>query len=428
MSSDEHVLCTLTADRDAAPQLLDRLARSLVLQSLGLITSGNLHLVEANQCFSFGDHTAELAATIRVTSPAFYRKVAWGGSIGAGEAYMDGLWSADDLPAIIRIMVRNQDALNRLEGRLAKLAGMGQRLFHLLHDNTRRGSQRNIASHYDLGNDFYQLFLDPTMAYSSGFFTRPDCTMEEASIAKFDQICRKLRLGPGMTVLEIGTGWGGFALHAAREYGCHVTTTTISQQQHAYAAAQIAAAGLSNQISLLLQDYRDLTGQFDRLVSIEMIEAVGHRHLPTFFAVCGQRLKPDGMGLIQAITVPDRAYDNYVKNPDFINRYIFPGGCCPSLAAMTRASAATSDLTLVQLEDLAPHYTRTLQEWRCAFSGHLGDVRALGYDERFIRMWDYYLSYCEGGFAERFTGLLQLVYVKPDCRITPDLPPLEACP
>ncbi len=428
MSSDEHFLCTLTAVRESAPSLPDRLARSLVLQSLELITHGNLHLLEANQCFSFGDHSAELAASIRVNSPAFYHKIAWGGSIGAGEAYMDELWSSDDLPAVIRIMVRNQDALNRMEGRLARLAGLVQRLLHRFHDNSHQGSRRNIAAHYDLGNDFYQLFLDPTMAYSSGVFTRPECTMAEASIAKFDQICCKLRLCPGMTVLEIGTGWGGFALHAAREYGCQVTTTTISQQQHAYAAAQIAAASLSDRITLLQKDYRDLTGQYDRLVSIEMIEAVGHRHLPTFFAVCGQRLKPDGLGLIQAITVPDRAYDNYVKNPDFINRYIFPGGCCPSLAAMTRACAATSDLALVQLEELAPHYTRTLQEWRSAFYGRLDEVRTLGYDERFIRMWDYYLSYCEGGFAERFTGLLQLVYAKPACRVTPALPPLEACP
>jgi cyclopropane-fatty-acyl-phospholipid synthase len=285
---------------------------------------------------------------------------------------------------------------------------------HRLNDNSRRGSRRNIAAHYDLGNDFYRLFLDPTMAYSCGFFAGPDSTLEEASVAKFDRICRKLRLLPGMSLLEIGTGWGGFALHAARHYGCQVTTTTLSQQQHDYALARVRAAGLADRITLLLEDYRELAGQFDRLVSIEMIEAVGHRHLPTFFAVCGKRLKPTGMGLIQAITVPDREYPRYLKTPDFINRYIFPGGCCPSLAALAQA-AATTDLALVHREELTPHYALTLREWRRAFQERLGEVRALGYDERFIRMWDYYLCYCEGGFAEQFTGLWQLLYAKPDC-------------
>jgi len=261
------------------------------------------------------------------------------------------------------------------------------------------------------------LFLDPTMAYSCGIFERDDSTLEEASTAKFDRICRKLGLVPGMSVLEIGTGWGGFAIHAAQHYGCRVTTTTISQQQHDLAAERIADAGLDGRITLLLQDYRDLTGAFDRLVSIEMIEAVGDRYLPEFFGVCCQRLTSDGAALIQAITTPDRNYDRYLRTPDFINRCIFPGSCCPSPGAISRAIAQATDLRLVQSEDLTPHYARTLDSWRNAFRSRLDEVRALGCDERFIRMWDFYLCYCQGGFAEQYTGLLQLLYARPDFRV-----------
>ena len=414
MIGDEQTYGDLAMAGESVPGLVDRLARWFVQRSLARLCCGHLTLLEGQQRWSFGDHRADLTATIRVHSPTFYRKIIRAGTIGAGEAYMDNLWSCDELPALIRIMVRNQETQHYLEGGIARLAGLVQRVRHRLNDNSRRGSRRNIAAHYDLGNDFYRLFLDPTMAYSCGFFAGPDSSLEEASVAKFDRICRKLRLLPGMSLLEIGTGWGGFALHAARHYGCQVTTTTISQKQHNYAAARVRAAGLADRITLLLEDYRELAGQFDRLVSIEMIEAVGHRHLPTFYAVCGERLKPTGMALIQAITVPDRVYPRYLKTPDFINRYIFPGGCCPSLAALSQA-AATTDLALVHREELTPHYALTLREWRRAFQERLGEVRALGYDERFIRMWDYYLCYCEGGFAERFTGLWQLLYAKPDC-------------
>lgn len=403
---------------EGAPGPLERLARALLLKSLEAISSGHLSLVDRGRRMEFGDPRSDLSATIRVQGPAFYRRAVLGGTIGAAESYMDGDWDCDDLPALVRIMVRSQEAQERLEGGLAKLAAPLRRLLHRLNDNTRRGSRRNIAAHYDRGNDLYRLFLDPTMAYSCGIFERDDSTMEEASVAKFDRICQRLRLGPGMELLEIGTGWGGFAIHAARHYGCRVTTTTISRQQFALAAERIREAGLGDRITLLQQDYRDLTGVFHRLVSIEMIEAVGHRHLPAFFDVCCRRLRPDGMGLIQAITVPDRIYDRYVNTPDFINRYIFPGGSCPSPGALARAVAAT-DLRLVHREDLTHHYVRTLQEWRRAFHGNLEAVRSLGYDDRFIRMWDYYLAYCEGGFAERFTGVEQLVYARPGCGTEP---------
>ena len=413
MGSDEQLLSQLALAVDSERvAMVDRLARRLVLQSLARISHGRLVVVEGRRKMAFGEGRAELAATLRVHSFTCYRRIALGGTIGAGEAYMDGLWSCDDLPVLIRIMVRNREVQDRLEGGLARLAGMIQRLLHRLNDNTLNGSRRNIAAHYDLGNDFYRLFLDPTMAYSCGVFERPDSTLHEASLAKFDRICGKLGLAAGMSLVEIGTGWGGFALHAARHYGCRVTTTTISRQQYDYTAAQIAAAGLADRVTLLQKDYRELQGQFDRLVSIEMIEAVGHRHLPTFFTTCARLLNPDGIALLQAITVPDRVYPRYCKTPDFINRHVFPGGCCPSLAAMNAAAAVATDLALVDLEDLTPHYVLTLQHWRRAFQGRLDAVRALGYDERFIRMWDYYLAYCAGGFSEHFTGLLQLLYVK----------------
>jgi cyclopropane-fatty-acyl-phospholipid synthase len=424
MNCNEQTCASCREAGTPVPGILSRLARGLLLKSLSTVTHGRIIIVENEERLEFGDPQSKLVAAVRVHHPEFYRRVAFGGTIGAGESYMDGLWECDDLVALARIMVRNQESQAKLESGLARLTAPLQRLLHRLNDNTRRGSRSNIAAHYDLGNDFYQLFLDPTMAYSCGIFEHRDSSMEDASIAKLERICRKLRLAPGMSLLEIGAGWGGFAIHAARNYGCRVTTTTISQQQHDLARERIAAAGVSGRVTLLQQDYRDLTGRFDRLVSIEMIEAVGHRHLPTFFQVCGERLKPDGAALIQAITVPDHIYDRYKDTPDFINRHIFPGGCCPSLQVMTEACTRQSDLRLVHLEDFTPHYARTLREWRLAFLASLEQVRKLGYPERFIRMWEYYLCYCEGAFEERFTGNLQLLLNKPQCRLEPLLPPL----
>jgi len=413
MSQNEQTCTPCPQTASTTTGIINKLARSLVLNSLTAIQHGHLVLVDRDERWEFGRDDPELTSTVRVQNPDFYRRVVFGGTMAAGASYMDGLWTCSDLTALVRIMVRNQEAQQQLEGGLARLTGPLQRLLHRLNDNTRTGSRRNIAAHYDLGNDFYQLFLDPTMAYSCGYFERDDSTLEEASLAKFDRICRKLELTPDMQLLEIGTGWGGFAIHAARNYGCHVTTTTISRQQHDLAAERIAACGLNHQITLLQQDYRDLTGQFDRLVSIEMIEAVGHRHLPTYFRVCSDRLKPDGAALIQAITMPDHHYRRYLQAPDFINRYIFPGSCCPSLHAISATVARATDLRLSHLEDIAPHYARTLREWRKAFLANLEQVRDMGFDERFIRMWEFYLCYCEGGFAERFTGDLQLLFAKP---------------
>ncbi len=412
MSSHEQTAPRVSAVTGRISGMFDRIARALLLKSLTSITSGRLTLVDGKTRLEFGDPDSDLCARIHVHTGAFYRRVALGGTIGAAEAYMNGAWDCDDLPSLVRIMVRNQQAQTRMEKGLARCTAPSQRLIHHRNDNTRHGSRRNIAAHYDLGNDFYRLFLDPTMTYSCGFFEHSESTMEEASVAKFEGICKKLRLAPGMTLLEIGTGWGGFAIHAARHYDCRVTTTTISHQQFELAGQRIREAGLEDKIILLQKDYRNLLGEFDRVVSIEMIEAVGHQHLPTFFTAFHRRLAPGGLGLIQAITVPNRIYGHYVKNPDFINRYIFPGGCCPSLGILAQSAAKYTDLQLLDREELTPHYTRTLQAWRHAFHKNLGRIRYLGYDERFIRMWDYYLSYCEGGFAEQFTGVHQLLYAR----------------
>ena len=416
MNSEEQVSGEY-AGITGASGFISRMARSLVFRGMASLDSGRLTFLENGERTLFGPAGSELYATIAVNDPSFYRQIVSGGSLGAAGAYLDGKWDCDDLTSLIRIMLRNQDVQAHLEGGSARIYSLLQRLLHLLNDNTRKGSRRNIAAHYDLGNDFYQLFLDRTMAYSSGIFEQPESSMEEASRAKFDTICRRLGLQTGMSLLEIGTGWGGFAIHAARYYGCQVTTTTISDRQYEYAVQKVEEAGLSDQITLLRRDYRDLSGTFDRLVSIEMIEAVGHRHLPDFFRICGERLKQDGAALIQVITMPDHRYESYRKNPEFINSYIFPGGCCPSLTALSAAASVSTDLRLIWLQDIAQHYVRTLQQWRSSFNGGLDRVRAMGYSERFIRMWDYYLCYCEGAFSERYTGCLHLLYAKPSCRL-----------
>ena len=272
---------------------------------------------------------------------------------------------------------------------------------------------KNILAHYDLGNDFYALFLDETMTYSCGIFEREDSTLKEASEAKYDRICRKLMLTTGDQVLEIGTGWGGFAVHAAGNYGVHVTTATISDEQHQFAQNRIKAAGLEDRITLLKSDYRDLSGKFDKLVSIEMIEAVGHHFYATFFRTCSRLLKDDGMMALQAITIGDQIFDRHRRSVDFIKRYIFPGSCIPSITAISNAIARATDLRLVHLEDITPHYARTLSEWRRRFFANLDKVREMGYSDTFIRMWEYYLCYCEGGFAERYIGDVQMLFTKP---------------
>jgi len=408
------------ADAPSRPSRMQRLARRLLLQRMGRLEHGALEVHDAEGTRRFGTEagTPGLHARIEVLHPQFWADAAFGGTSGAGEAYIHGLWKCDDLTALVRIMVANRHVLEEVDGGAARLAGLGRRLGHWLNRNSRTGSRRNIAAHYDLGNELFALFLDPTMNYSCGIFESPDATMEQASIAKMDAICRKLDLQPTDHLLEIGTGWGGLAIHAASRYGCRVTTTTISREQHALAAERIRAAGLGGRIELLLRDYRDLEGSYDKLVSVEMIEAVGHQYLDTYFRSCSKLLKPDGLMLLQSITIRDELYEQALKSVDFIQRFVFPGGFLPSVAAMSASLARTTDLQLLHLQDIGLHYATTLRKWRGRFFTRLDAVRALGYPDSFIRLWEFYLCYCEGAFLERNIGNVQMLLAKPRNRRT----------
>ncbi len=411
------------------PGALDRVLRRRLIGMLAGLRECELCLDDAEGSLRLGTPAADPAQTLRVHlrvhDAGFYRAAAAGGSVGAAEAYMDGLWSCDDLVALVRILVRNRDLLDRMETGTARLGGWLLRGLDALRRNTRSGSRRNIAAHYDLGNDLFALFLDPTLMYSSAIFADPGESLETASVRKLDRICRKLELRPDLHVVEIGTGWGGFALHAAGRFGCRVTTTTISREQHALASRRIQEAGLSERVTLRLDDYRDLTGSYDRLVSIEMIEAIGHQYLDTYFGKVGSLLKPDGMALIQAITIEDHRYQQALRSVDFIKRHIFPGSFIPSVSAMLGAVADSSDLRLIDLEDIGPSYALTLRHWRRRFLAQREKVAALGYPPRFQRMWEFYLAYCEGGFLERSIGDVQMLFARPRARRESWLPDLE---
>lgn len=408
---------------------LQNLARTLVLNRLKALRHGHLLIVEEDESHEFGDPDGigdrNPSVAIHVQDARFYGDVAFGGSVGAGEAYMLGYWSCDNLTKLIRLMSLNQHVMDNLEGGMAWLAKPLLKSLHLMNRNTQGGSRRNIAAHYDLGNDMFQLFLDPTMMYSSAIFDAPEMTLEQASISKLERICLKLELNANDHVLEIGTGWGGFAIYAASRFGCRVTTTTISKAQFDLANERIQAAGLTDKITILLHDYRSLHGRFDKLVSIEMIEAVGHQYYDTYFAACARLLKPGGMMLLQSITITDQRYDSARKSVDFIQRYIFPGSCIPSTTALLNSVSRASDLRLFNLEDIGPHYARTLAEWRVNFFNNIEKVRALGYSEEFIRMWEFYFCYCEGGFEERALGDIHMLLVKPQNRRQALLPKLS---
>ena len=400
------------------PTGLDALARKVVRARLDSLRAGRIVVSENGREETFGEITGDLPLTVHLTihDPRFYSDIAFGGAVGAGESYIHGCWSCDDLTALIRILVKNRDVLLDLDSGTARLTRPLQKIFHWYNRNTRSGSRRNIAAHYDLGNDFYALWLDERMMYSSALFERADMSLEAASVAKLDRICRKLDLSPEDHVLEIGTGWGGFAIYAARNYGCRVTTTTISGQQHDYARVAIAEAGLEDRITLLQSDYRDLEGQYDKLVSIEMIEAVGHEFHDTYFRKCCDLLRKDGLMLLQAITIADQNYERAKKTVDFIKRYIFPGGCLTSVTAMAETLTRVTDLRIVDLEDIGPHYATTLRRWHDRFFASIDQVRSMGFSEEFIRMWQYYLCYCEGAFQERVIGSVQMLMMRPDAR------------
>ena len=398
---------------------LDRFARGVFLKLLGGIERGRVHLVDGAERHSFG-RTSErfpLEATITVRHRRFYGDSLFGGTIGAAEAYMAGFWTTDDLTALVRIFTLHPELFGSMDKGFARLMAPLYQAFHAARKNTRAGSRRNIVAHYDLGNEFYRLFLDDTLTYSCGIFEREDASLREASVAKYDRICRKLALSPADRVLEIGTGWGGFAIHAASRYGCRVTTTTISREQHDWAREKIAAAGVADRVTLLLDDYRDLRGRYDKLVSIEMIEAVGARFLDTYTAQCSRLLEPHGAMLLQAITIQDQVYEEALGSVDFIQRFIFPGSFIPSVTAITDSVRRATDLKVFHLEHIGPHYATTLRRWRENFFARLPEVRRLGYPDAFIRMWDYYLCYCEGGFLERQLGDVQMLLTKPRCRL-----------
>jgi cyclopropane-fatty-acyl-phospholipid synthase len=412
---------TSAAEHDAIvtqSSWLDRLARRVVLSRLEKLQVGRVVVTESDRQIVFGYSTPEFptVAQLKVLSPKFYSTIAFGGSVGAGEAYMQGYWECSELSELLRILIRNREVLEKMDSGLALLSSPLQKLFHALNRNTRKGSRKNISAHYDLGNDFYQLWLDPRMMYSCAYFDTPDTPLDAAATAKLDRICRKLNLDEQDSVIEIGTGWGGFAIHAAKHYGCHVTTTTISQQQHDFAKQAISDAGLEDRVTLLFCDYRDLEGSFDKLISIEMIEAVGHEYHDTYFKKCCDLLKLDGQMLLQAITIADQRYDQYKTGVDFINRYIFPGGCLTSVTDMSRTLTRHTDMRVIHLEDIGPHYARTLRHWHNRFLARIDEVRELGYSDTFIRMWQFYLAYCESAFIERAIGDVQMLIMRPGAR------------
>jgi len=405
LNSSEHLAAT------PRPGLLDGLARRVVLGKLKGLEAGRLLITDGKERHVFGSASPseDLTAVITVNDARFYGDIAFGGSIGAGESWMQGHWDCDDLVSLVRIMVRNRDLLDGMEGGLAWLSRPLQRFLHWANRNTRRGAKRNIAAHYDLGNEFFALWLDESMMYSCAIFEDDDATLADAQQTRLERVCERLELGPEDELVEIGTGWGSLAIYAATRYGCRVTTTTISRQQYELARQRVRAAGVEDRVTVLLEDYRDLNGQYDKLVSLEMIEAIGFDQYDTYFAKCAELLRPGGRMLVQAITIEDDRFEQYSRNVDFIQRYIFPGCCLPSEKVMRDTIARVSDMNVVSLDEIGLHYATTLNHWRRNFFKEIDTVRALGYSEEFIRMWEFYLCYCEGGFLERSIGDVLLV-------------------
>jgi len=388
-----------------------RVARAIAHTLLRRIHSGSLTVLEPGRpVVRFGEGFPHATVNVR-SSQAWWRLLR--GSNGLAEAYARGLWDSSDPTAVVRVAARNAQALDRMRARFAPLLVPAQRIRGSINANTRRRRRRDIAAHYDLGNELFEVLLDPTMTYSCAMFERPGMSLHEASLAKLERVCEKLDLRPADHVLEIGSGWGAFTLYAARTRGCRVTTTTISQEQHRHVLAQVACAGLEDRVEVLLEDYRDLRGSYDKLVSIEMVEAVGWRHFGTFFDRCSSLLEPDGAMLLQAITIDDRAYEVEKASRSFMNTYIFPHGCLPSLGVIEREVRRRTDMRLEQVEDITANYVQTLRHWRANFEANLGRLAKLGYDERFQRIWRLYLSYCEAGFAERRIGDIQILLAKP---------------
>ncbi len=380
------------------------------------IAHGSVTLVTSGAPETFGEAVdGAPRAEVVVRHPRVFRRVALGGTLGAAESFIDGDWTTNDPTALVRVLLRNADTLSGLEAGVARYGALAARLAGALRRNTRRGSRRNIAAHYDLGNDFFERMLDPTLAYSSAVFPSPGATLEEASRHKLDLVCQKLALGPRDHLLEIGAGWGSLALHAAERTGARVTTTTISREQYRAAAERIRRAGLEERITLLERDYRDLEGRFDKLASIEMIEAVGPEYYATYFRRASELLATGGRFLLQAITIADQRYERHRREVDFIKRHVFPGSSLPSVTVLLENATRASDFRLLELEDYGPHYARTLAAWRKNLEPHTSWVVAR-YGERFWRTWQFYLAYCEAGFAEGYISVVQMLFERPHWR------------
>ncbi len=390
-----------------------------LFRSLRPLQQDQIRVVDGGYTRSFGNSVGKLSATVVVHNPRFYRRTLLGGGLGAAESYMDGDWTCDDLTTLVRIFIRNRHVMERMNSPRTWLSKTWAQLKHLLRRNTRGGARQNIHEHYDLGNDFFRLFLDDSMAYSCGIFEQPDSSLEAASLSKMQRICLKLNLSSEDHLVEVGGGWGGLAMHAAGQFGCRVSTTTISHEQYQHVNHRVEDAGLASRIEVLEQDYRDLEGKFDKLVSVEMIEAVGHEYFDVFFRKSSSLLRPDGMMLVQGIVIKDQFFAAHRHSADFIRQHIFPGGCLPSVTALCDSMTRASDLRLIHLEEISDHYAQTLRHWRQRFWDRIEEVRELGYSEHFIRKWEYYLRYCEAAFEERQVNVVQMLLAKPQCRFDP---------
>ena len=375
------------------------------------LTDVGLEIIDQEQVYFFGEKSAALQASLEVLDPKFYLKILLGGSIASGETWVDESWRSDDLTAVIRVFARCAEEFDTVENQFSWLSAPLLKLYQWRTQNSKAGSRSNIAAHYDLGNDMYLEFLDPMMQYSAGVFTEPHTDLATAQQIKLKTLCDKLALKTSDHLLEVGTGWGGLAIFAAKNYGCKVTTTTLSQEQFNYAKAWVEKEGLADKITLLLSDYRDLEGEYDKIISVEMIEAVGHKFLPTYFKKLDSLLKPQGRLVIQAITIADQRYDAYRSSTDFIQKYIFPGGCLPSVSEMCRHLKNQTDMTLTELNSYGHDYAQTLKCWANNFSRSSQALKKQGYGEDFQRLWQYYFSYCEGGFLE---GRIDLVHIQAD--------------
>tara|TARA_B100000073_G_scaffold146533_1_gene120619 strand:- start:1844 stop:3103 length:1260 start_codon:yes stop_codon:yes gene_type:complete len=390
--------------------------KKVVIKKFNHLQYGQIKIHDNGVIHTFGDLKSENKVVVRIHSQEFYVFLGSGGVMGVAEAYMAGYWSADNLVGLLQLVLKNKNILLSLDSGFAKLLNPVNKLIHWSKQNTLKGSKQNILAHYDLSNEFYKLWLDPSMTYSCGYFTNQSVSLEDASIEKIDRICRKLKLSANDHVLEIGTGWGSFSIHAVKNYGCKISTVTISDAQYEYACHLVKENGLESQIQIFNKDYRKIEGKYDKIVSIEMIEAVGHQFIPEYFSKISSLLKQDGLAAIQGITYNDQNFEKYKNSVDFIKKYIFPGSCLISIAQISDVIKNYTDLALVDMEDITKHYAETLLRWKENFMKVSPEVKSLGFSEAFIKMWEFYFVFCEAGFRERNIGDVQLIFSKSGAR------------